>query len=395
MNSKELKQIYQESVMQTYGRFDCAIEKGEGSTLYDFEGKSYIDFTSGIGVNCIGYHNQKWVDAITQQALNLAHISNLYYSEPGAKLAQTLTHRSQMKSAFFANSGAESNEGAIKCARKYSYDKYGLGRHEIITLNQSFHGRTLTTLAATGQDHFHQYFFPFTQGFKYANANEIESIKSQVNEKTCAIMIELVQGEGGVLPLDKSFVFEVANLCKNKDLILIIDEVQTGIGRTGSLFAYQQYHIEPDLVTFAKGIGGGLPLGGFLANEKCSSVLSAGTHATTFGGNPIACAGALEVLNQVNDSLLQEVINKSEYIKNKINSFNLPHLLPVRGLGLMLAIPLKELSPKDVAQTCIDEGLLILTAGKDALRLLPPLTISYEEIDKGLAILKKVLEGAL
>ncbi len=393
MNSKELKQLDSEAVMQTYGRFDLAIEKAEGSTLYDFEGNAYVDFTSGIGVNSIGYKNQKWIDAITNQAMKIQHTSNIYYTAPSTLLASELTKRTGLKSVFFANSGAESNEGVIKLARKYSYDKYGQDRAEIITLENSFHGRTISTLAATGQDHFHQYFFPFTQGFVHAKANDIESVKATISDSTCAIMMELVQGEGGVLPLEKKFVKEVEALCKEKDLILIIDEVQTGIGRTGSLFAFQQFDVKPDVVSFAKGIGGGLPLGGFLANEKCSTVLNAGTHATTFGGNPIACAGALEVLNQVNDALLSDVKDKGDYITSEINSWGFDFVLQSRGLGLMIGIPLKGVSHKDLALKCIDEGLLLLTAGKDALRLLPPLTISYHDIDKGLAILKKVLES--
>ncbi len=392
MNSKDLKQLDQQAVMQTYGRFDLAIEKAEGSTLYDFEGKAYVDFTSGIGVNSIGYNNQKWIDAITKQASLIQHTSNIYYTAPSTLLAVELTEKTGMKSAFFANSGAESNEGVIKCARKYSFDKYGQDRYEIITLENSFHGRTISTLAATAQDHFHNYFFPFTQGFVYAKAN-IEAIKAKVSESTCAIMMELIQGEGGVLPLDMTFVKEVEALCKEKDILLIIDEVQTGVGRTGSLFAFQQYEIKPDLLSFAKGIGGGLPLGGFLANEKCSTVLGAGTHATTFGGNPIACAGALEVLNQVNDALLSDVKDKGEYITSKINSWGFDFVSQARGLGLMIAIPLVSVSHKEVAVKCIEDGLLVLTAGKDALRLLPPLTISYADIDKGLSILKKVLES--
>lgn len=391
MNSQTLKKLDKKAVMQTYGRFDLAIEKAEGSTLYDFEGKSYIDFTSGIGVNSIGYKNQKWIDAITNQAMLIQHTSNIYYTAPSTLLANELCERTGMTNAFFANSGAESNEGVIKCARKYSFDKYGQDRYEIITLENSFHGRTISTLAATAQDHFHNYFFPFTQGFVYSKA-DIESIKANVSDGTCAIMMELVQGEGGVLPLDKKFVKEVESLCKEKDILLIIDEVQTGVGRTGSLFAFQQFDIKPDLISFAKGIGGGLPLGGFLANEKCSTVLGPTTHATTFGGNPIACAGALEVLNQVNDALLNDVQDKGEYMTSEINSWGFEFVSQARGLGLMIAIPLIGISHKEVAVKCIVEGLLVLTAGKDALRLLPPLTISYDDIDKGLSILKKVLE---
>jgi acetylornithine/N-succinyldiaminopimelate aminotransferase len=391
MNSTEIKALYKNNIMQTYARFDVVVDHGEGATVWSPEGKEYVDFTSGIGVNCLGYGNKKWAEAIYQQALKLPHMSNLFYTEPGALLAQELIRRTGMSVVFFANSGGESNEGMIKLARKYSFDKYGKGRDKIVTLVQSFHGRTITTLAATGQDNFHQYFFPFTEGFSHAKANDLADIKAAVSGQTCAVMIELIQGEGGVLPLDKGFVQELAAYCKEKDQLLLIDEVQTGIGRTGSLFAFQQYGILPDVVTFAKGIAGGLPMGGVIANEKCASVLTAGTHAATFGGNPIAAAAALEVLSQLTPELLDDVKKKGEYIKAAIKGWNLPVVLEIRGMGLMLGVSVKG-APKEIAATCIENGLLMLTAGSDAIRMLPPLTITYEEINKGLAILKKVLE---
>jgi len=413
MNSNDIKALDVQNVMQTYGRFDAVLEHGIGSKLYSPEGKEYVDFTSGIGVNSIGYGNVKWVEAITKQAMKLQHLSNLYYSEPYVKLASELTARTGMKNVFFSNAGGEANEGMIKLARKYSFDKYGKGRSTIISLIQSFHGRTITTLAATGQESFHNFFFPFTEGFEYAPANDIKALENLINVNAsaaasvegttalkpvtpisgvCAIMVELIQGEGGVLPLDAKYVNAVAKLCAENDILLLVDEVQTGVGRTGSLFAFQQYGIQPDVVSFAKGIAGGLPMGGIMANEKCSEVLTPGTHATTFGGNPVSAAGALEVLRQLDDNTLAEVSLKGQYIAEEIKRWNLPCIGEIRGKGLMIGIALKGINPKEIAQSCIDNGLLILTAGADALRMLPPLTITYEEIDQGLAILKEQLK---
>jgi acetylornithine/N-succinyldiaminopimelate aminotransferase len=389
--SSEIKALDAQNDMQTYGRFDLAIERGEGATLYSPEGKEYIDFTSGIGVNCIGYGNKKWVEAITAQAMKLQHISNLYYSEPYAKLASVLTARTSMKNVFFANAGGEANEGMIKLARKYSFDKYGKGRSSIISLVQSFHGRTITTLAATGQDVFHNFFFPFTEGFKHVAANDLKALETELTDDVCAVMIELIQGEGGVLPLSQDYVKAVSELCASKDVLLIVDEIQTGVGRTGTLFAFEQYGIKPDVVSFAKGIAGGLPMGGFMAGNKCADVLTAGTHATTFGGNPVCAAGALEVLDQLNDELLAEVTKKGKYIAEKIKGWKKESVGEIRGKGLMIGVEMKGLVPKEVAQKCTAGGLLIITAGSDALRMLPPLTITYEEIDKGLAILKEQL----
>jgi len=411
MTSNEIKTLDQQKVMQTYARFDVVIERGEGATVYSPEGKEYIDFSSGIGVNSIGYGNKKWADAIYKQAMKLQHISNLYYSEPYTKLAETLTKRTGMKNVFFSNAGADANEGMIKLARKYSFDKYctpdssssviasarsnpdSNPRSTIISLVQSFHGRTITTLAATGQETFHNYFFPFTEGFKHVVANDIEALKKELTNDVCAILVELVQGEGGVLPLCLDYAKEVSKLCKENDLLLLIDEVQTGVGRTGTLFAFQQYGIDPDVISFAKGIAGGLPLGGFIANEKCSKVLTAGTHATTFGGNPVAAAGAIEVLEQLDIETLKEVTKKGEYIKETVKSWGIDYIGEIRGKGLMLGISLIDAVPREIAQKCVDNGLLILTAGADALRMLPPLTITYEELDKGLKILMNALEG--
>ena len=392
MDSKQLMAQDSQSVMQTYGRFPVAIDHGAGACLYSPEGKKYIDFTSGIGVNCLGYGNKKWLAAITEQAGKLQHLSNLYYSEPYIQLSKALTERTGMKRVFFANGGGEANEGVIKLCRKYSYDKYGQGRSTIITLRDSFHGRTVTTLAATGQDVFHQYFFPFTEGFRYAAANDLDDLKALDDGTVCAVMLELVQGEGGVLPLDYDFVQSLKALCEEKDWLLAVDEVQTGVGRTGSLFCFQQYDILPDVCSFAKGIGGGLPLAGVMAGEKTESVLTPGTHATTFGGNPICCAGALSVLEQLDDALLDSVRKKGAYLKEKISA--LPGVTGVRGMGLILGVGLEDgLIAGELVKTMLEQGLLCLTAGHNTIRLLPPLTITQAEMDAGLSIMAAVLRA--
>lgn len=391
MTYTELKAEENQYVMNTYGRFAIALDHGEGSTLWDVEGKRYIDLTSGIGVCCLGYNNETIVNAITEQAHKLMHVSNLFTTAPMVSVAKALCTRTGLSKVFFANSGAEANEGMIKLARKYSYDKYGEGRAEIITLNNSFHGRTVTTLKATGQDKFHQYFFPFTEGFSYADANDIESVKAQVNEHTCAVMMELIQGEGGVLPLDVEFVQQVAALCKEKDLLLCIDEVQTGVGRTGSLFCFQQYGIKPDVVSAAKGLGGGVPIGAVMAADTCDTVLGPGTHATTFGGTPMVCAAADAVLNTIDDAFLTAVAEKGEYLKKSILDFGSDKVRDVRGRGLMLGIIVDPDERAALVSSIMDKGVLVLTAGKDAIRLLPPLSISKAEMDEALAVLKDVL----
>lgn len=385
----EIKNDENKYMMHTYGRFGVAIESGKGAAAKDIDGKEYIDFTTGIGVNALGYCDDGWVKAVSEQLNRIQHISNLYYSPVQVECAKQLCTKTGFDKVFFGNSGAEVNECAIKLARKYSFDKYGEGRNEIIALKNSFHGRTVTTLSATGQDVFHQYFFPFTEGFVFADANDIESVKALVNDKTCAVMMELIQGEGGVMPLEQDFVKGVEKLCSENDLVLVIDEVQTGVGRTGKLYCYQNYGIEPDIITSAKGLGGGLPFGACLCGEKLSDVLGAGTHGTTFGGNPVACAGALEILKRVDTpEFLSQVNEKGEYIKNKL--LQMDGVSQVRGLGLMIGIVLEKDNAKEVAARCVENGLLILTA-KNLLRMLPPLNISYEDIDKGLEILKKSL----
>lgn len=392
MTYQELKAEENKYVMNTYGRFPIALDHGEGATLWDVEGKKYIDLASGIGVNCMGYNNPAIVDAITNQAHKLTHVSNLFTTEPMVQVAKKLVEKTHLNGkVFFANSGAEANEGAIKLARKYSFDKYGEGRYKIVTLVNSFHGRTVTTLKATGQDRFHNYFFPFTEGFDYAAANDFDSVRHKADEMTCAVMMELVQGEGGVLPLEKEFVQQVEAFCRERDILLIIDEVQTGIGRTGSLFCFQQYGIRPDVVTMAKGLGGGVPIGAVLAAESCSNVLTPGTHATTFGGTPLVCAAANAVLDTVGDGqFLAQVKEKGEYLKNGILSIGSPNILGVRGMGLMLGIIVEDGKHAAYANKLIEKGVLALTAGKNAVRLLPPLTISREEMDEALTIMKEV-----
>ena len=392
MTFNELKALDHQYTMQTYGRFDVALDHGEGATLYGLEGEKYIDFASGIGVASLGYGHPAWVKAVTEQAGKLAHASNLFYTEPYAKLAEKLCTRSGMAAAFFANGGGEGNEGIIKLARKYSFDRYGMGRSNIVTLHNSFHGRTITTLQATGQDVFHQYFFPFTDGFRYAEANDLDSVKAQAGTDTCAVLVELIQGEGGVLPLDKTFVRELAAWCEEQDILLLVDEVQTGIGRTGSLFCFQQYDILPDAVTFAKGIAGGLPMAGVLCNEKCRNVLSAGTHATTFGGNPIAAAAANAVLDELNEAMMEEIQRKGAYLREQITAFGSPLVETVRGMGLMVGIVLKDgVDRSALVKQIYDRNLLVLTAGPKTIRLLPPLVVSQAEMDEGLAVLKEVL----
>lgn len=391
MNFEQMQALDEQYVMHTYARFPVDIVRGSGAALYSSENKRYIDFSSGIGVNALGYGDDAWVQAVSAQAAQLAHISNLFYTQPQLQLAQTLCTRAGMSRVFFSNSGAEANEGMIKLARKYSSDKYGKERGGIVSLRQSFHGRTAATLMANGQDVFHQYFYPFPSGFSYSDAN-MSAIWDAVNDETCAILIELVQGEGGVHVLEKEFVHDLAIFCAERDILLLVDEVQTGIGRTGSLFCYQQYGIIPDAVSFAKGIGGGLPLGGFLVNEKCSQVLGAGSHGSTFGGNPICCAGAQVVLERLDEACLQDVVQKGKYLRNAIEALDLPCFGRTRGLGLMIGIEVREgYSNKEIAAKLIANGLLCLTAGK-VLRLLPPLTITQAEMNEGIHIMEQTLE---
>lgn len=391
MTWQELKSEEQQYVMNTYARFPIALDHGEGATLWDVEGKKYIDLASGIGVNALGYNNPRIVDALTEQAKKLTHVSNLFLTAPMVQTAKTLVTATGMGKVFFANSGAEANEGAIKLARKYSFDKYGAGRSKIITLLNSFHGRTVTTLKATGQERFHNFFFPFTEGFDYAEANNINSVREKADSTACAVMMELIQGEGGVLPLEPDFVKAVEAFCRERDLLLIIDEVQTGIGRTGALFCFQNYGIEPDVVTMAKGLGGGVPIGAVLANKNCCDVLTPGTHAATFGGSPLVCAAANAVLELVNNrNFLTGVHEKGEYLRDRILGIGSPEIQGVRGMGLMLAVLVEPEKRAGFVNALIDKGVLVLTAGQNAIRLLPPLTITYAEMDAAVEMMKEV-----
>ena len=377
--------------MNTYAPFPIVVDHGKGSVVFDKNGKGYLDFTSGIGVSSIGYDNEALTQAITDQVGKLLHISNSFYNEPAAQLAESLCNLTKMSRVFFSNSGAEANEGAIKVARKYSFDKYGAGRHTIITLKQSFHGRTITTLAATGQDHFHQSFFPFTEGFKYVKANDIEDLMNQVDHTVCGILMESIQGEGGVHPLDKGFVNKVCQIAKEQDIAVIFDEVQCGIGRTGEFLGYDHYGVEPDIITLAKGLGGGVPIGAFLCNEKMGQVLNPGDHGSTYGGNPLVCAAANEVIRQVTEKdFINQVKEKGEYIQGVILGWANEKVVQVRGKGLMIGIEMTK-TAKPIQEAALEKGLLLLSAGAQTIRLLPPLTITYDEIDQGLTILKEIL----
>ncbi len=385
----DIKNTDKQYVMNTYNRFDLLIERGEGCYCYDEKGKRYTDLTSGIGVNCLGYCDAGWADAVAKQARTLSHTSNLFYTEPCVKLARTLCERTGAKKVFFANSGAEANEGAIKVARKYSFDKYGDGRSVVVTLRNSFHGRTITTLAATGQDVFHNYFFPFTEGFRYVESGNIGALKDALDDSVCAVMIEFIQGEGGVIAQDKDYIRAVRELCDEKDVLLIADEVQTGIGRTGTLLASENYGITPDVTTLAKGLGGGLPIGAVVGYAKVENVMGFSSHGSTFGGNPIVCAGALEVLSRIDDAFLKEVVAKGDFARRKLEGAK--GVESVSGLGLMIGIkPADGKKSADIVKKGIERGVLMLTA-KDKIRLLPPLTITQKQLGDALDILLGIL----
>lgn len=384
-----IAEIDKEYIANTYARFPVELVSGKGAILKDVNGKEYIDLGAGIAVNVFGVADDEWLKAVTNQLNTLTHTSNLYFTEPCSTLAKMLCERTGMKKAFFGNSGAEANECAIKVARRYAFEKYGDESHStIITLKNSFHGRTIATLTATGQDGYHTHFGPFVEGFVYAEANNLDDVKRLAEENNCvAVMMELVQGEGGVCKLDKDFVDSVKALADEKDMLIIIDEVQTGNGRTGSLYAFQQYGLMPDIVTTAKGIGGGLPIGIAMLGEKVKDVLVPGSHGTTFGGNPVCCAGACNILSRIDDELLAEVKAKSEYIFEELG--NAQGVKSVSGLGLMIGIE-TEKSAKDIVNACLQKGVLVLTA-KTKVRLLPPLNIGWDELKKAIAILKEAI----
>ena len=384
MTISELDKKY---VAGTYNRFPVEIVSGKGSTLTDSCGKEYIDMGSGIGVTAMGFGDEEWISAVTEQLGKVQHTSNLYYTEPCAKLASMLCEATGMKKVFFANSGAEANECAIKAARKYAAEKKGSEYYTIISLCNSFHGRTLTTLAATGQEHYHELFQPLTPGFMSTPANDIEALKALVSSvKTAGIIMECIQGEGGVLPLEDGFVKAVAQLYKDEDIILIIDEVQTGNGRTGKTYAYMHFGITPDIVSTAKGLGGGLPLGAALLGEKVENILGFGDHGSTFGGNPVACAGAISVFSRLTPEFLEEVKAKGEYVFETLSGAE--GVESICGKGLMIGIKTKK-PVGDVISACIEKGVLCLSA-KDKLRLLPALNISLDELKKAVDVIKEV-----
>lgn len=385
MNIIETDNTY---VAHSYGRFPICITGGKGSILYDENGKEYIDFGSGIAVNSFGVSDDIWKQAVIEQINKVQHTSNLYYTEPCADLAKMLCEKTGMKKVFFSNSGAEANECAIKAARRYAFLKYGDGHSTIITLKNSFHGRTITTLSATGQDHYHEEFTPFTEGFVYAEPNDIEDVKKLASENKCiAVMIEIVQGEGGVCPLEESFVKELRKFTEENELLLIVDEVQTGNGRSGKLYAYMNYGIEPDIVSTAKGLAGGLPLGATMFGDKVKDVYTPGTHGSTFGGNPVCSAAAISVLKRIDDDLLADVRKKSEYVFNELK--NADGVESVSGMGLMIGIKCTK-PASEVVKTCMENGLLVLTA-KDRVRLLPALNIEFDTLKKGVEILKEAI----
>ena len=380
-----IKQLDEEYIAHTYARFPIQIASGKGALAVDENGKEYIDLGAGIAVNTFGYADEAWIRAVTEQLAKCQHTSNLYYSEPCAKLAELLCRRTGMKKVFFGNSGAEANECAIKVARKYAADKKGKDTYTIITLKNSFHGRTITTLAATGQDVFHKDFTPLTEGFVYAEPNDLDSVRELVKaHKTAAILFEAVQGEGGVMPLEKKFVTGLAEIAADNDILLMADEVQTGNGRTGKLYAYMNYGVTPDIVTTAKGLGGGLPIGACLLGEKVKDTLTQGSHGSTFGGNPAVCAGAYNILSRIDDTLMDEVTEKSAYVFDALRGT--PGIRSVTGMGLMIGI-LPEKSAGEVIDLCREDGVLVIKA-KDRVRLLPPLNIPKELLEKAVAVIK-------
>ena len=381
-----IKEIDKQYIAGTYDRFPIEIVSGKGSLVYDDEGREYIDMTSGIGVTSFGIADDEWKNAAIEQINKVQHMSNLYYTQPCAELAKVLCERSGMKKVFFANSGAEANEGAIKAARKYAAEKHGDDCYTIVTLSNSFHGRTITTLSATGQEHYHEMYHPLTEGFRHTTVNDIYEFIALISKiKVAAVMIECIQGEGGVITLDYDFVKELREVTAQKDILLIVDEVQTGNGRTGKLYSYMNYDIVPDIVTTAKGLAGGLPIGAVLLGEKVKDVFGFGDHGSTFGGNPVCCSAALSVINRIDDKLLNSINEKSQYIKDELKSVN--GVEEISGMGLMLGI--KTVKPaKEIVKICMDNGVLCLTA-KDKVRLLPALNIDTDALKKAVNVIKE------
>ena len=387
MDFQKIKELDSEYLAKTYARYPVALVGGKNATLADSEGKEYIDFGAGIAVNIFGANDEAWKAAVIEQLGKIQHVSNYYYAEPQVRLAEMLCGRTGAKRVFFSNSGGEANERALKAARKYSFMKYGAGRSRIVSLKNSFHGRTLFTLTATGQDEFHRYFGPFVPDVSYA-APEIDDVIRVAGNDTCAVIIECVQGESGVTALSPSFVSALSRWCTENDVLLICDEVQCGNGRCGTLYAYEQYSIKPDIVTTAKGLAGGLPIGACLFFERAQDAFSAGDHGSTFGGNPVSCAAAVNVISRITPEFLLEVQGKAAYLRAKLKNFE--GVKEVTGLGMMIGLEIEKDS-KQVAKACLEKGLLVLTAHR-RLRLVPPLTITKTEMDEGLSILREVLK---
>ena len=382
----DIKELDKQYIASTYNRFDLVAVSGKGSYVFDSSGKKYIDFGSGIGTLSFGIADEIWCEAVNNQASKLAHISNLYYTEPSVLLAEALCKKTGLKKVFFSNSGAEANECAIKAARKYSQDKYGVDRYKIATLKNSFHGRTITTLSATGQEHYHELFTPLTDGFVSLPAGDIEAVKRQAKDNSlAAVMIECIQGEGGVIALDGEYVKALADFCNKNDILLIVDEVQTGNGRTGKLYAYMNYGITPDIVTTAKGLGGGLPIGATLFGEKTKDVFSYGDHGSTFGANPVSCAAAKTVIDRLDDDFLKLVKEKADYIVKALSSVK--GITEITGMGLMIGLK-TEKDAKEVVASCMEKGLICLTA-KDKVRLLPALNIPFGLVREAVDIIKQ------
>lgn len=397
MLTEELEQYSSQYLMQTYSRVPISIVRGHGCKVYDAEGREYLDFVGGVAVNALGHGHPDLVSAIERQARHLIHTSNLYYSEPQVQLAQQLVELSFGQKVFFCNSGAEANEAAIKLARKYASETVGPDRHDIITMHNSFHGRTLATLTATGQSKVHQGFAPLPTGFSYANFNDIESVKSQITDHTAAIMVEPVQGEGGVVAVEQTFMKELRTLCSERQILLIFDEIQTGIGRTGTMFAYEHYGVEPDIMTLAKGLGGGVPIGACIATNAVAKAFGPGTHGSTFGGNPLACAASLAVLRVIQDSqLLEKVQATGAYLHKGLQELQsrIPLMKEIRGLGLLQGVEL-SIEGKPVVQDCLARRVLINCTVERVLRFIPPLIISQKEIDQLLKVLSDVLTKRL
>ncbi|MDV9723355.1 aspartate aminotransferase family protein [Clostridioides difficile] len=391
MNNNNTISKWNEYFIDTYNQPNFVIDYGEGSCFFDTNGNKYIDFTSGYGVSSLGYSNGNLKNALKEQVDKLLHTSNLYFNEPVLYSGEKIINSSGMAKVYFCNSGTEANETAFKIARKYSSDKYGNGRGTIISLKDSFHGRTMMSLMATGMDKYHKYFYPLPEGFKYIERNNIEDLKNNIDSTVCAIILEAIQGEGGVNVLEKDYVLELVKICQEKDIVVIFDEVQCGIGRTGKLFGYEYFDVKPDIVTVAKGLGAGIPVGGVLINKKLSKVLGKGDQGTTFGGNLLAMVATSVVLDEISkDGFYNEVLEKGNYIRKSIESFNNKVVLKTKGIGLMIGIE-TNIESSIIEEKARKKGLLILTAGKNVLRFLPPLTISYKEIDEALKILKDIL----